>query len=143
MELTFDGFRIGQDQFGHYDLGVANRVHFPHVVYYVLVLETTNHVYDRVHLSDIGEELVSQAFSLTCAFHQSGNVHHLDGGWNNRGRSRHFGERFQSLVGNLHDSYVRVDGAEGIVRCLRLAALGQRIEQGAFAHVGQTYDSSL
>ena len=35
---------------------------------------------------------------------------------------------------------VRLDGAEGIVRGLR-ARLGDRVEQGGLAHVGQTDDA--
>ena len=52
-----------------------------------------------------------------------------------------FGEDFEPFIGNGYHSLVRFNGAEPVVRRHRLAALGKGVEERAFAHVGQTYDS--
>ena len=47
----------------------------------------------------------------------------------------------QPRVGHGDDADVGVDGAERIVRRLRLARAGDGVEQGGLADVGQTDDS--
>ena len=39
--------------------------------------------------------------------------------------------------------YIRINCTEWIIGCFRLAGFGQGVEKGAFAYIGQTYDSSL
>ena len=51
------------------------------------------------------------------------------------------GEFGQALVGHGDDAVVRLDGAEGIIRRLRLAGAGDGVEERAFPDVGQTDDS--
>ena len=42
------------------------------------IFKTSNHMNDRIHLSDIRKELIAQAFSLGSAFYKTCNVHKLN-----------------------------------------------------------------
>ena len=55
---------IGEDQFGVDDLDVAHRIDRARDVMNVRVLETAHDLHDGVHLADVGEELVAEAFAL-------------------------------------------------------------------------------
>ena len=109
----------------------------------VVVLETTNHLDDGIGLADVGEELVAEAGTFGCAFHQTGNVDELDGSGHSLLRLGHLGEFVETRVGHGDHADVGVDGAEGIVGGLRLAGAGDRIEQGGFSDVGKAYDSGF
>jgi len=53
-----------------------------------------------------------------------------------------FGELVQARVRHGHQAGIGLDGAEGKVLGSD-ARLGQCIEQGRLAHVGETYDSAF
>ncbi len=143
LKLAGSGFNIGQNQFGHDDLRISNRIHPAHVVNDILILKATDHMGDGIDLPHIGEELIPQTLALTCPGHQSGNVNHLNGGRNKGGGSHQFGQRFQPGIRDLHHADIWIDGAEWIVGRLRLSGFSQGVEESAFTHIGQTYDSSL
>ena len=95
---------------------------------------------DGVHLPDVGEELVAQALAFRGALYQAGNVHKLDGGGGELLRLVHFSQLVQAFVRHSHHAHVGLDGAEGVVGRLG-AGVGNGVEKGAFAHVGQAHDS--
>ena len=106
----------------------------------VLVVKAADHVDDGVGLPDVGQELVAQALALAGALHQSGDVHEFD---DRRGlliRLIHLRQLVQPLVRHRYHAHVGVDGAERIVGALG-AGVGDGVEQGRFAHIGQTHDS--
>ena len=92
-----------------------------HHVLDVGVLEAADHVHDGVHLADVGEELVAEAFALAGALHQAGDVHELHRGRHRPLRRDDAGEHVEPRVGHLHDAGVGLDGGEGIVRHQRPA----------------------
>ena len=105
----------------------------------VSIVKAADHVDDGVGLPDVGQELVAQARPLAGALHQAGDVHELD---DRRGllvRLVHLRQVVQPLVRHGHHAHVGVDGAEGVVGALG-AGVGDGVEQGRFAHVGQTHD---
>ena len=53
-----------------------------------------------------------------------------------------FGQLRQPGIWQFHDADVRLDGAERIVLG-RDAGLGQRVEEGRFADIGQADDAAL
>ena len=59
IELALDGLKIGKRQFGVDGLDVIERVYRAGNVRYVIVLETTHYVCNRVGLADVGEKLVT------------------------------------------------------------------------------------
>ena len=52
----------------------------------------------------------------------------------------HLAQLVQTVVGHSHHAHVGVDGAEGVVGALG-AGVGDGVEQGALAHVGQTHNT--
>ena len=52
----------------------------------------------------------------------------------------HLGKLVQPVVRDSHHAHIGVDGAEGVIGTLG-AGVGDRVEQGALAHVGQTHDT--
>ena len=97
-------------------------------------------MHDRVHLADVGKELVAQPLPLGRAAHQPGDIDEFDDGGGVFVRVVHFGEHVEALVRHGDHADVRLDGAEGIVRGLR-ARVGDRVEQGGLADVRQPDDA--
>ncbi len=87
----------------------------------VRVVEAAEDVKNGVGLPDVRKELVSEAFTLARSLYESGDVHNLHGGRHKAARVAEFVKSVEPLVGHDGGSYVRVDGAEGEVRALRLA----------------------
>ena len=104
------------------------------------ILEAADHVYDGIHLTDICQELVAQAFALGRALHQTCDIHELDDCRGHLGGMVHIRQQSQTGVGHRHHAHVGIDGTEGIVCRLR-ACLGQRIKQGTLADIRQTHDT--
>ena len=98
-------------------------------------------MHDGIDLTDVAEEFVAQAFALARAFDETSDVHELDGGryqLRGPGELRQHGE---ALIRHGHDAGVRLDGAEGIVGCLRLAGAGDSVKKGGFANVRKAYNT--
>ena len=67
--LSFlDAFDVGQDQFRVDYLDVADGVDRIHYVFDIRVFEAADHLDDRVHLPDMPEKLISEAFTGARAF---------------------------------------------------------------------------
>ena len=108
----------------------------------VAVLEAAHHVRDRVDLADVGEELVAEAFAFRCAAHQTGDIDEGQPGRNDLVAAGDPRQRVEPQVGNADVADVGLDGAEGIVRRLRRRGLGEGVEQGGLADVGQPDDAA-
>ena len=137
-----DSLHVGEDELVFYRLDVAQRVYTAVDMRYVLVLEAAHDVHYRVRLADMREELVAQALAVRRALDEPGDVHefkHCRGDFFTVVKS---GELIQPLVGHGDHAHVGLYRAERIVGAFR-SRLSYRVEQRAFAHVGQTYDSEF
>ena len=133
-QLQIDGLDVAQRIHGDIEAGIGHHMHD------VLVVKAADNVHDGIGLADVGEELVAETCALAGALHQTGDVHEFDDSGGLLVRLVHFGQLLQPLIGNGHRAHVGVDGAEGIV-CAFCAGVGDGVEQGALAHVGQTHDT--
>ncbi len=95
---------------------------------------------DRVHLPDVGQELVAQPLAFAGALHQSGDVDELDCGRHGPLRVHDLGQRIQPGIGDLDDAGVRLDGGKRIVRHQRLGGR-EGVEERGLADVGQSDNS--
>ena len=110
---------------------------------HVGILEAAQHIGDGVDLADMGEELVAEPFALGGAAHQPGDI---DEGEPRGDHLRGLGDGRQPVeprVGDRHLADIRLDGAERIVGGLGRRALGQRVEQGGLADIGQPDDAAF
>ncbi|MNC10884.1 hypothetical protein D3C75_585650 [compost metagenome] len=133
---------VGEDQFQVDDLDVALGVDAVGDVNHVLVFEAAHHVSNGVGFADVGQELVAQAFTFRGTSHQAGDVDELHGGRQDAVWLDDFSQGIQARIGHRHDAAVRLDGAEGEV-LRRDARLGQGVEQGGLADVGQADDAAI
>ncbi len=108
----------------------------------VLIVEATDHMDDGGALTDVGQEFVAQALTLGSALDQTGDIHELDDGGGGLFGGVKVGEPVQPVVGNGDHAHIGVDGAEGIVGRLG-SGVGNGVEEGALAHVGQAYDTQF
>ena len=141
--LAFDRTDVGEDELGVDHFDVAERIDRAHVVDDVVILEATHDMDDGIDLADVGEELVAEAFALARAFDQAGNVDKLNRAGSPCWCWRSHAAAPRRSSGTCTTPDVRVDRAERIVCRLRLARARQGVEQCAFTHIGQTYDTSL
>jgi len=110
-------------------------------VNHVGIIEAAHDVQDGVGVADVPQELVAQPFPLAGAFDQPGDIYEFDRGVDGDPHIHQFSQRFHPIVRDGHDGPVGLDGAEGVVGDFSFLGAGQRVEHGAFAHVGQTDDA--
>ena len=132
--------QVGHDQLqvddGNIPGGVTAALHVDDVV----VVKAAHHVDNGVGLPDVGQELVAQALPLGGPLHQAGDVHKLD---DRRGLLLglvDLGQLVQPGVRDRDHAHIGVNGTEGVVGGLR-PRVGDGVEKGALAHVGQAHDS--
>ena len=85
----------------------------------VTVLKASNDMNDRIRLSDVRKELVTESLTLGCALNKSGDINELYNSMNGRLRVIHLGEYIKPLVRYGYDSHVGVDRTERVVGRLR------------------------
>ena len=103
---------------------------------HVRIIEAAHDIQNGIGFADMGEKLITQTFAFTCARHEARNVHKLGGRRQDFLRFDDGGKRSKAWVGNFNDSDVGFNRAERIVLG-RDTRLGQGIEEGGLAHIGQ------
>ena len=138
-----NGLQVRQDELGRDRLDIGDRIELVRDVHDVLVFETSHDFDDRVHLADVGEELVAEAFSLGRAGDEARDVDELHGRGNEDRRFHDLREGLEAVVGHRHDPDVGLDRAKRVVRGLRLPRARQRVEERRFPDVRQSDDSGF
>ena len=110
---------------------------------HVVVFKAAHHVDDGVHLADVGQKLVAQAFALAGTSHQAGDIDKLNPGGNDLLATGEFRQLLQPFIGHRHRAHIGLDGAEGEIGSLGLGVGHQGVEQGGLAHIGQSNDSGF
>ena len=101
------------------------------------------HVDDGVDLADVAEELVAQPFALRGAADQPGDIDERELGRDDLGRAGDRRQLVEPRVGYRDLPDIGLDGAEGIIGRLRRLRLGERIEEGRLADIGQADDAAF
>ncbi len=94
---------------------------------HVLVFKTANHVSNGVSLTDVGEKLVAQAFTLGCAGDKTRNVDKFHGGRNDALGFDDGGKLVLAWVWYGNRAFIGLDGTEWEVLG-RDAIFGQGVE---------------
>ena len=140
-QAVFQMLDVGQHQFDLDRLHVGNGIDLAGHVDHVGILEAANHLQDGVDLTDVREKLVAEALALARPLHDARDVDQLEGGGDHLLRRDVFGDLREAAVGHAHHPLVGLDRAEGVVRALRGLRHGERVEEGAFADVGESDDA--
>src|SRR5690554_146070 len=142
LQLFFATFQVGKNQLQVDDLDVAPRVNTVGHVDDVFILKAPHYMGDGIGFADVGQKLVAQAFAFGGTLYQPGNVDKLHGGRQDPFRLDNFGQGIKARVGHGNDTAVGLNGAKGKVFGSN-AGLGQGVEQGGLAYVGQTHNTAI
>jgi len=144
---VLNDFQVGQDQLVVDGINVGDGVHglgLGHILDDmddVIVVKAADDMHDGVALADVAQELVAQTGTLAGTLDQTGDVHELDDGGGLFVGLPDLSQLVQPLIGHGHDAAVGLDGAERIVRRLRILGGGDGVEQSGLADVGQANDT--
>ena len=136
-----DRLQIGQHQLGLDRGRIRDRVDTPLDMGDVVILETAQHMGDRIDLADIGQELVAQALALRGALHQPRDVDKGHPRRNHLARLGDGGQRLEPRIGDRDIADIGLDRAEGEIRGLCGGGPRQRVEERRLAHIRQSDDS--
>src|SRR3546814_13352241 len=95
-----------------YDLFVAQRVHGPVHVNYIVIVETAEYMNNGIGSADITQELIAQAFTFACPFYEAGDINDLNSGWNKSLRINQICQHNETIVRNGTGAEVGIDGTE-------------------------------
>ena len=128
---------VGKNQFQVDGFDIPSRIHGAVDVNDVFIIKAADHMNDRVHFPDMGQELVSQAFTPARSLDESRDIHKFDG----RGRDlfgmEHFGQDVKPAVRYGNHARIGFDRAERII--FRLCpGVGNGIEQCTFSDIRKT-----
>ena len=104
---------------------------------YIAVVEAAEDVEYGVAFADVGEELVAQALSPARTLDEARYVDYIDRGGDCALGMAYFGKHLKAPVGYIGGAEVGLDGTEGEVGTLGLAA-AYAVEQCGLSHVRQT-----
>ena len=141
-KMAFDRREIGQREFGVDGLNVRQRIDFAGDVDNVFIFETAHDMRNRISLANVGEELVAETFALGRTCDQPRDVDEFHDRRHHLFRLDDDRQRSQAWVRHFDDADIGLDGAERVV-FRRDTRLGQRIEQGGFADIGQADDAAF
>ena len=134
LDTTLDRFQVFQLKFIVDDFFVADRIYTSVYVCHVNVVEATEYMDNSVCLTDIGKELVSQSFTFTCTFYQSGDIYDFYGCRNNPLGMYQFCQRIQTFIGNGNYTYIGFNSTEREI-CRLCFRIRQTVEKCRLTHV--------
>ena len=96
----FDVFQIGQHQLGFNRFRILDRVHATINVGHIVIVETTQHMRNRIAFADVSQELVSQTFAFRCTFYQTSNIYERHTCWDDCFGTSDCGQNIQAFIGH-------------------------------------------
>ena len=109
---------------------------------HVVVFKAAHHIDDGVCLADVGQKLIAQTLASASPGHQAGDVDKLHDGGHDTFGLNNGGELGQTQIGHFHHTDIGLDGTKRVVFS-RDTGLGQGIEEGGLAHIGQADDAAF
>ena len=92
--------------------------------------------------ANIAQKLVAEAFAPAGPAYKTGNVDKINAGVDGLFGLGLGGQSVHPFVRHSHGGLVGLDGAKGIVGGLSILGLGQGVEQGGFAYIGQAHNTN-
>ena len=120
-EAGVNSLKVLYLEFEVHNLLVADRIHGTVHVDDIAVVEATEDVQDGIALTDVGEELVAETFTLAGSLHQTCDIDDIDGRRDRALRFADVGQHLKALVGDIGRTEIGLDGTEREIGALRLA----------------------
>ena len=111
----FQHFHVRKDQFQIDGLDITQRIYTAVHMHHIGILKTAHHMYNRIHLADIAQELIAQSLTLGSTFHQSRNIYELNHCRRHLLGVIHITQQLQPLIRHRHHAHVGVNGTERII----------------------------
>ena len=134
--------QVSEDELGLDNPHIAHRVHRSLHMHHVVIVKAAHHLQDGIALANVAQELVPQPLALGGPAHEPGDVRKVHRSVNDAPALANLGELLHPRVGHRHRRLVRLDGAEGIIRRLRILRPRQRIEQRRLPNIRQTNNTN-
>ena len=141
-QSALDGFKVLQLQFCVDDFLVAYWVYRTVNMGYVVILETAQNMYDCICLADVAKKLVAKSFTLTCAFHESGDIHNLTCCGHYSSWMYQFCQFCKSFVRYCNHAHIGFDSTKRKISCLSLCAR-QTIEKCGLSHIWESNNTTF
>ena len=138
----FNRAQVGQTQFGLDDFDVGDGINRAGYVHDVGVFKAAHDIDDGIGFANVCKKLVAQTLAFARASHQTGDIDKFDDGRQHALGLDDFGQGRQARVGHFDHAHIGFDGAERVVLGGD-TGFGEGVEQGGFAHIGQTHDSAF
>ena len=136
VHTLFHRLQIRQTKLGIDDVNIAQRINSAFHMSNVRILEAAHHLSHGIHLANMSQKLVAQAFAFRRALDQTGDVHKTHSRRQNALRAVNRRQLRQTSVRHFHNAYIRLNRTERIV-CRFGSRLGNSVEKRAFAYVRQ------
>ena len=91
------------------------------------ILKAAHHMYNGIHLSDIGKKLVAKALSLAGSLYKSRDIHKLNGGRRYLFCMVKVSKLFNPLIRYGYNSHIGVNRTKGVVGGF-CSCLGERVK---------------
>ena len=114
-ETTIEEIEVGEDELEVDSLDIANRIHRTVDMHDVVIIEAANDMHDRIGLTDVREELVTEALSLGGTLYETCDIDELDHRRHDLLRIIKCAQLLQTLIRHSDDTDVRLDRAERVV----------------------------
>ena len=136
-------FQIRQHQLHLDNFNIRDRIDIAANVNHVIVFKTSHDLQDRIHLADMAEKFISQAFALAGSFDNARDIDQLQSGGNHLLRRDVFRDSLKPIIRHTDHAFVGLDRAKRIVRACGRLGTSQRVKKCTLAYVRQSDDSGF
>ena len=142
VDALLNGIQISQVKFRLYHFNITQWINTAIDMHDILIFKTANNMGNGVNLTNVPKKLVTQAFSATRPFHQSGDIDKLHGCWQHLLWIDNVRQLIKPLIGNCYDPNIRLNGAERIIGRFG-ASGGDRVKDSRLADIWQANDAAF
>lgn len=105
----------------------------------IVIIKATHQVENSIDGSNVRKESIAKTSTLRSAADETGNIGHLECGWDDARGLPAIYQILELLVGDDAPDDIGVDGAEGVVGGLGMSSSRQEIGQSRLANIGKAY----
>ena len=139
-ETTIEEIEVGEDELEVDGLDITNRIYGTIHMHDVVIIEAANDVHDGIGLTDVRQELVTEALTLGGTLDETRDIDELDHRRHDLLRIIQCAQLLETLIRHSDDTDVRLDRTERVVGRL-CARLRNCVKQCRLADIWQSDDT--